>query len=71
LGFRAVELVLDLGGSIAPGDIEPLEGLRWNHFPGFVKKFVNPLDGDVDRGKPGEGGLDDKPDWVGKSCGLN
>jgi hypothetical protein len=66
--FRPVELVLALGASI--GDIAPLEGLRLNHFPGFVKKPANPVEGEVERGKPGEGGLDEE-DWVGKSCGLN
>jgi hypothetical protein len=71
LGFRPVELVLPLGGSVAPADNAPLEGLRLNHFPGFVKKFVNPLEGEVDRGSPGEGGPDDGEGWVGKSCGLN
>lgn len=55
---------------MAPGDVAPLEGLR-NHFPVFVKKLVNPLEGEVDRGKPGEGGPDDEDGWVGKSCGLN
>jgi hypothetical protein len=42
-----------------------------NHLPGFVKKFVNPLEGEVDRGKAGEGGLDDEDGRVEKSGGLN
>jgi hypothetical protein len=70
-GFRPVELVLALGGSVAPGDVVPVEGLRLNHFPGLVKKFVNPLEGEADRETPGEGGLDDVGNWVEKSCGLN
>jgi hypothetical protein len=31
------ELVLDLGGSTAPGDEPPLDGFRLNHLPGFEK----------------------------------
>jgi hypothetical protein len=53
------------------GDVALLEGLRLNHLPGFVKKFVNPLEGELERGKDGEGGPDDEEDWVEKSCGLN
>jgi hypothetical protein len=70
-GFRPVELELALGDSVARGDVAPLEGLRLNHLPGFVKKFVNPLEGEVDRGKAGEGGPDDEDGRVEKSGGLN
>lgn len=66
------ELVLDLGGSCIPGVLPPppTEGLRLNHFPGFEKNWVNPLEGDVDRGKDGEGGPDADAGF-GKSWGLS
>jgi hypothetical protein len=63
--------MLPLGSSVAPGDVVALEGLRLNHLPVFVKKFVNPVEGEEDRGIVGEGGLDDVGNWVEKSCGFN
>lgn len=62
--------MLDLGCSVAPGDDPPLEGFRLNHFPGFEKNWVNPFDGEVDRGKDGEGGTDEEA-GIGKSWGLS
>lgn len=59
MGLRPDE-ELDLGSfeltEARPG-IAPLEFDLLNHFVGFVKNWVNPVDGDADRGKllaPGE-----------------
>ena len=54
-----------------PG-IAPLEFDLVNHFVGFVKNCVNPVDGDADRGKllvlePGERGPDGMPESGGLS----
>ena len=68
LGFLA-ELELERGSfeliDVRPG-IAPLEFDLLNHFVGFVKNCVKPVDGDADRGippvlEPGERGPDGRP----------
>ena len=45
------------------------DAVRMNHFSGFEKNWDKPPEGDVDRGKEGEGGTDevywpeDKDGW--------
>lgn len=55
---RPPELVLDLGPSIVGGLTLPVDAFRLNHFPGFEKNWDKPPEGEVDRGKDGEGGPD-------------
>ena len=60
--LSTLELELDLGPSIVGELTLPDDDLRLNHFPGFEKNWDKPPEGDVDRGKDGEGGTDEDDD---------
>lgn len=63
------ELTLGRGGSAVLLGIFDADTLRVNHFEGFVKNWVNPEEGDVDRGEPEKTG-DVDPEGANVSCGL-
>ena len=60
--LSTLELELDLGPSTVVVLTLLDDAFRLNHFPGFEKNWDKPPEGDVDRGKDGEGGTDDDDD---------
>ena len=69
LGFRT-ELVL-ARGSTGSGEKRASVDFLLNHLDGFVRSWVKPEEGDVDRGKrtlAGEEGVEDG--YIEASCGL-
>lgn len=63
------ELVLARGSATPAGSFDA-DALRLNHFAGRERNCVNPDDGEVERGKPGNTG-DGGPGCATESWGLN